>query len=52
MKELAIEAKTENVDKVIEFINEELDKLGCLSKIKIEINVAADELFANIANYA
>lgn len=52
MRELAVEAKTENVDRVIEFINEELDKLGCLSKIKIELNVAVDELFANIANYA
>lgn len=52
MKELVIDAKIENVDNVIEFINGELDALGCSSKTKIEINVAADEIFANIANYA
>lgn len=52
MKELSLEAKIENVDRVIEFINAELDALGCSSKTKIEINVAADEIFANIANYA
>ena len=52
MKEITLEAKIENVDKVIEFVNEELDALGCQSKTKIEINVAIDEIFANIANYA
>lgn len=52
MKELSLEAKIENVDRVIEFINKELDDLGCPSKNKIEIDVAVDEIFANIANYA
>lgn len=52
MKELTIEAKIENIDNVIEFVNDELDKFGCSSKAKIEINVAIDEIFANIANYA
>ena len=52
MKDLTLDAKTENVDKVIEFINKELDAFGCSSKTKIEIDVAVDEIFANIANYA
>lgn len=52
MKELNIDAKIENVDKVIEFINSELDAFGCASKTKTEINVAVDEIFANISNYA
>ena len=52
MKELTIDAKIENVDKVIEFINQELDSFACTSKIKTEIDVAVDEIFANISNYA
>ena len=52
MKELTIDAKVENVDKVIEFINKELDYFACTSKTKTEIDVAVDEIFANISNYA
>ena len=52
MKELTLETTIENVDKVIEFINKELDVFGCINKTKMEVNVAADEIFANIVNYA
>lgn len=52
MKELTIEAVPENVDAVIDFINEQLDEYGCGIKEKMAIDVAADELFANIASYA
>ena len=52
MKELTIEATPENVDKVIEFIDEQLEELGCGTKEQMAIETAADELFANIANYA
>lgn len=52
VKELTIEATIENVDKAIEFINNELDAFGCINKTKTEISVAADEIFANIVNYA
>ncbi len=52
MKELTLETTIENVDKVIEFVNKELDTFGCINKTKMEVNVATDEIFANIANYA
>ena len=52
MKELTIEAVPENVDAVIDFINEQLDEYGCGMKEKMAIDVAADELFTNIASYA
>ena len=52
MKELTLDAKIENVDEVIEFVNKELDAFACTSKAKTEIDIAVDELFANIANYA
>ena len=52
MKELTIEATPENVDKAIEFVDEMLEKYGCGMKEKMAIDVAVDELFANIAHYA
>lgn len=52
MKELTIEAVLENVDTVIDFIDEQLVEYGCGMKEKMAIDVAADELFTNIASYA
>ncbi len=52
MKELTVEATPENVDKVIEFVDEMLEEYGCGMKEQMAIDVAVDELFANIAHYA
>jgi anti-sigma regulatory factor (Ser/Thr protein kinase) len=50
MFELMIEAKTENIDIVLDFINEHL--CDCPDKTLNQINVVADEIFSNISNYA
>lgn len=52
MKELTIEATPENVDTVIEFVDAHLEEYGCGMKEQAAIDVAIDELFANIAHYA
>ena len=52
MKELTIEATPENVDKAIEFVDAMLEEYGCGMKEQMAIDVAVDELFANIAHYA
>ena len=52
MKELNIEAVRDNVDAVIDFIGEELEAHGCGFAEQMSINVAVDEIFANIAHYA
>lgn len=52
MKELITKAKTENADKVIEFVNAELEALNCPMKAQTQIDIAIDEIFSNIANYA
>ena len=52
MKELTLLATTENIDRVIDFVNEELDNNSCPLKTKLVIDVAVDEVFANISNYA
>lgn len=50
--EITLPATIENVENVTNFVNEELDKLKCPPKAKAEIDIAIDELFSNIANYA
>jgi sigma-B regulation protein RsbU (phosphoserine phosphatase) len=52
LKKLEIEAGIENLNKVLEFVNTELDQRGCPSGIQGEIDTAAEEIFMNIANYA
>ena len=52
MKELEIEAKTERLDEVLAFVNGELDKTGCSEAVKTQVDIASEEIFVNIANYA
>ena len=52
MRELTVDAIIENIEKVTDFVNEELEKLDCPMKAQIQIDVAIDELFGNIAHYA
>ena len=52
MKELKIKASVENLDQVIAFIDEELEKNDCSMKTQIQIDVAVEEIFVNIASYA
>ena len=52
MKELTIEAKIENIEAVTDFVNEQLEALDCPMKAQMQIAIAIDELFGNIAHYA
>ncbi len=52
VKELTLEATDANLDAVFDFIDAELDKAGCPAGAKMQINVAAEEVFVNIAHYA
>ena len=52
MKELDVVAKTENLDVVTDFVNEQLEAAGCPMKILMQIDLAVEEIFVNIANYA
>ncbi|MBQ6395637.1 MAG: SpoIIE family protein phosphatase [Atopobiaceae bacterium] len=51
-RELTIEATVDNIDEVTEFVNSELEAYDCPHKALIQIDIAIDELFGNIANYA
>lgn len=52
MKELTIDATVENITQVTDFVDEQLEELNCPMKAQMQINVAIDELFGNIAHYA
>ena len=52
MKKLTLQATLENIPAVTAFIDEQLEALGCPMKAQMQIDVAIDELFSNIARYA
>lgn len=52
MKELNIKAKVENLPEVLSFIDSELEENDCPMKAQMQIDVAVEELFVNIASYA
>ena len=52
MKELTVNATVENIEIVTDFVNEQLEELLCPMKAQMQIDIAIDELFGNIANYA
>ncbi|MBQ3275779.1 MAG: ATP-binding protein [Oscillospiraceae bacterium] len=52
MKELTLEARVENIGAATDFVNSELEALGCPMKVQTQIDVALDEILANVASYA
>ena len=52
MKELTLAATVENIEVVTDFVNEELEAFDCPMKAQMQIDIAIDELFGNIAQYA
>ena len=52
MKEMTVAAAVENIDVVTDFVSEQLEAFDCPMKAQMQINIAIDELFGNIAHYA
>ena len=50
--ELEIEARVENLEVVQGFIGERLERADCPMKTQMQIDVAVEEIFVNIASYA
>ena len=50
--EIEVDAENENLPQVLSFIEQHLEKAGCAPKTQMQISVAAEEIFVNIANYA
>ena len=47
-----IEAKLENLEEVLGFVDAELEKVDCPMKAQMQIDIAVEEIFVNIARYA
>lgn len=52
MKEMTFKATIENTAAAVAFVESALEEAGCPMKMLMQINVAMDEVFVNIASYA
>lgn len=52
MKELKVNADIAELDKVLSFADEILEEAGCSMKAQMQIDIAIEEIFVNIAHYA
>ena len=52
MNELTIEAKVENLNEALAFVDGFLEGLDCPPKAQMQVDVAVEELFVNVAKYA
>ena len=52
IKEIVLEATLENLYAVNDFIEKLIAPLGCVQEKRIQLDVAVEEIFVNIANYA
>ena len=52
MEKITVKAATENLDIINEMIDRVLDENGCPDKARMQIDVAVEEIFVNIASYA
>ena len=51
-REITLEATDANLPAVLAFVDAELEALDCPMKTQMQIDVAVEEIFVNIANYA
>ncbi len=52
MKEMVVSATIESIPAVTAFVDEQLEQLECPIRTQMQVDVAIDELFSNIAYYA
>ena len=52
MKELIVDANKDNLPDVLAFIDEQLESAECPVKAQMQLDIAVEEIFVNIAYYA
>ena len=52
MKDITVKATDEELNTVIAFVTEQLETVDCPMKAQMQLEVAVEELFVNIAHYA
>ena len=51
MKKLTVEADINRLDEVLSFVDALLEQAECPPKIQMQIDIAVEEIFVNIAHY-
>ena len=51
-KEMEIEALPDNFEEVVIFVEDQLEGTACTNKVKMQLKLAIEEIFVNIAHYA
>lgn len=51
-KEIVIDAVKENLPAVLEFVDSQLEEIDCPIKVQMQMDIAVEEIYINIANYA
>lgn len=52
MREITVQAVPENLQPVLDMVNSELEAYDCPMKKQIQISIAVEEIYMNIAHYA
>ncbi len=52
IQEIMVDAEVSELDKVLDFVSEYLEELGCNMSFVVKMGVACDEIFMNISSYA
>ncbi len=52
MKKMTVNAGLDNLNRVLACVDEELETAGCSMKTQMQVDIAVEEMFVNIANYA
>ena len=52
MKSKTVKATLDNLDVIQQFIEEQLEGAGCPAKVIMQISMAVEEIYVNIAHYA
>ena len=52
MKEITIDAKVKNLDTVLGMVRDLMEEEGCSIRLQMQVEVAVEEIYVNIAHYA
>ena len=52
MRKLTLDAKLNKLDEVLTFVDSTLEEMRCPTREQMQLDVAVEELFVNIASYA
>jgi anti-sigma regulatory factor (Ser/Thr protein kinase) len=52
INEFQIAAEIANLDEVLNFVDEQLESMECTPKARMQLDMAVEEMFVNIASYA